>query len=94
MRFHTTHLMGFIAVVALILGVVRHPDTLWAAVVPLVGGVFVVLPVLGTAELFTPRSSSRAEIGWPGAIAAAAVGVVGAVLGLVVMAALVAAFDR
>ena len=93
MRFYTTHLMGLVLVVALILGVVRHPETLWAAAVPLAAGVFVVLPVLGTAELFMPRSSARDELSWRGAIAATVVGLIGSVIALAALVAIIGSFD-
>jgi hypothetical protein len=70
----------------------RHPETLWAAGVPLVGGVFVVMPMLGVVEWLTPPSSSRSEVGWGAAIAGTFVALAGAMLGVIVLLALLQSF--
>jgi hypothetical protein len=57
MRFHTTHLLGVVVIAALVFGIMRHPESLFAVLVPLAGGICVVLPVLGTLELLTPREA-------------------------------------
>lgn len=84
MRFHTTHLMGLVVVAALVFAVIRHPESLIAAIVPLIGGVFVVLPVLGLVELLTPRSELESQIGWGGAVLVAIVALVGSIAALIV----------
>ena len=84
MRFHTTHLMGLVLVAALVFAVIRHPETLIAAVVPLIGGVFVVLPVLGTVELLTPRSELKPQVGWGGSLLVVAVALIGSCAAIVV----------
>ena len=76
--------MGLVLVAALVFAVIRHPETLVAAVVPLIGGVFVVLPVLCTVELLTPRSEVAPRIGWPGTLLVAAVALLGMVAAIVV----------
>jgi hypothetical protein len=92
MRFHTTHLMGLVVVAALVFAVIRHPESLIAAVVPLIGGVFVVVPVLGLVELLTPRSEVEPRIGWGGAVLVTIVALVGSmaamVVGLILLSAL------
>lgn len=89
MRFHTTHLMGLVLVAALVFAIIRHPDTLLAGLVPLIGGVCVVLPVLGTIELFTPRSELKPQIGWGGSLVVITVALFGCVaaagVGLIVL---------
>ncbi len=78
MRFHTTHLMGLVLCAAVVLGVMRHPDTLRAAIPPLVGGLLVVLPVLGLYELTAPPAGSQ-PLSWRGGLllfAVAAAGIV------------------
>jgi uncharacterized membrane protein len=92
MRFHTTHLLGLIVFVAAVLGIIRHPEALWAGIVPLVGGLCVVVPVLATAEFFMSRSTQRADVNWGGTLAAACIAMAGSVIAVVVMAALLAAF--
>lgn len=74
-----THLMGLVVVAALVFAVSRHPETLVAAVVPLLGGVCVVLPVLGTVELLTPRLELNPQIGWCGTLVVVAVALLGSV---------------
>ncbi len=64
MRFHTRHLMGLVALVACVLVVVQHPQVLVGVLVPLVGWLLVVLPVLGTAEFLAQRSAGKTLIGW------------------------------
>ena len=71
--------MGLVLVSALVFAVIRHPESLIAAVVPLIGGVFVVLPVLGTVELLTPRSELNPQIGWCGSLIVAGVALLGSV---------------
>ncbi len=88
MRFYTTHLLGLVVVAAFVFGLTRHPEALRAALVPLAAGVFVVLPVLGTLELFTPRSATRPEVNWRGVVAASVVAIVGVVLSIVAIALL------
>lgn len=81
--------MGLVLVAALVFGLIRHPETLRAAVVPLIGGLFVVLPVLGTIELLTPRSELNPQIGWGGSLVVVAVAMLGTfavvVVGLVLL---------
>jgi hypothetical protein len=88
MRFHTTHLIGLVFCVAIVLGVMRHPDVLRAAVPPLVGGVLVVLPVLGAYELTSPPAGSQ-PLRWRGVALLGAVAAVGIVACFVVGAWLV-----
>jgi hypothetical protein len=87
MRFHTTHLIGLVVCAALVLGVMRHPDTLRAAIPPLVGGLLVVLPVLGAYELASPPAGTR-PLGWRGAVLLCIVAVAGVVACFVVGALL------
>ena len=77
-------MMGLVALAALVFGLIRHPDTLLAGVVPLIGGVCVVLPVLGTIEFLTPRSELKPQIGWGGSLAVIAVALFGCVAAIVV----------
>jgi hypothetical protein len=76
--------MGLVVVAALVFAVIRHPESLIAAIVPLIGGVFVVLPVLGLVELLTPRSELESQIGWGGAVLVAIVALVGSIAALIV----------
>jgi len=92
MRFHTTHLMGLVLVAALVFAVIRHPESLIAAVVPLIGGVFVVLPVLGIVELLTPRSEVEPRIGWGGSVIVAGVALLGSIAAMIVGLMLLSAF--
>ena len=79
MRFHTSHLMLLVAIVAGVCAVIKRPDTLVAVLVPLVGGLFVVLPVLGTLELLTSRNAIMPNPGWPGTLLVILVGLAGCV---------------
>ncbi len=76
--------MGLVLVAALVFAVIRHPETLLAAVIPLIGGVCVVLPVLGTIELLTPRSELKPQIGWGGSLAVVAIALLGSFIAIVV----------
>jgi hypothetical protein len=76
--------MGLVLVSALVFGVIRHPDTLLAGLVPLIGGVCVVLPVLGTIELLTPPSELKPRFGWGGSLLVVAIALVGCVAAMVV----------
>ena len=88
MRFHTSHLMLLVTVVALALGVCLHPESLVGAAVAFVGWALVVAPVLGTAELLHWRREQRSSRGHGGMelplLAGWAVMAVIFVLGLVV----------
>lgn len=94
MRFHISHLMLLVAVVALVLGVWLHPESLIGAAVTFVGWALVVAPVLGTVELLhwsrEQRSSQcRSGLELPLLVGWAALAVI-FVLGLVVAYVLVA----
>ncbi|MBI3461526.1 MAG: hypothetical protein HY000_00480 [Planctomycetes bacterium] len=86
MRFYTSHLMLFVVIVAVVCGVITQPETLGFALVPLVGGVFVVLPVLGTLELLTPRNAILPNPGWPGTLLVILVGLIGCFAAVLVAA--------
>ena len=90
MRFHTTHLMLFVATVAVVCAVTTQPDLLAAVLVPLIGGLCVVLPVLGTIELLTPRCAILPNPGWRGTLLVIFVGFVGCLLAAVVGAWVIA----
>ena len=81
-RFSVTQLIILVATAAFVFAILRHPESLWAAIVPLAGGLFVVLPVLGTAELLTTSESAWPELGWAGTAAVILVAFLG--LGLLV----------
>jgi hypothetical protein len=82
MRFHTRHLMGFVIAAAFVFALIRHPQALWAVIIPLIGGLFVVLPVLGTAELLASRDSPTPDIGWGSGCLVLFVAAIGIVLAL------------
>jgi hypothetical protein len=88
MRFHTAHLLMFVIAAAFVLALCRHPEALWAVYVPMIGGFFVVLPVLGTVELLSGRNSYRPQLGWAGVCLICFIGTVGSVCAIVVLFAL------
>jgi drug/metabolite transporter superfamily protein YnfA len=90
LRFHTTHLLGLVVLAAFTLALFRHPEALWAAVVPCIGGVFVVLPVLGLVELFADTDSSTPNVSWGGGCLVCLVGAIGIVLAIAFLAAVLA----
>ena len=88
LRFHTTHLLGFVVAAAVVFAVIRHPETLRGAFVAMIAGVFIVLPVLATVEALTPRSAIRPQVGWRGVFVAMLVCFAGIAAALVVGALL------
>ena len=88
MRFHTTHLLAMVLIAAFVFAVIRQPEAWWAIIIPLIGGVFVVLPVLGTAELLTGRDSPVPQLGWSGGCVVCLVGAIGSVLAITVLSLL------
>ena len=85
--------MGLVLVAAIVFSLIRHPEALRAVIVPLFGGLFVVLPVLGTIELSTPRSQLKPQPGWAVASAAIVVAVLGSIAAVVVGLFLLSLFD-
>ena len=85
MRFHTAHLMMFVIVASFVFALCRHPESLWALVLPLIGGIFVVLPVLGTAELLGGRDSYRPQLSWAAVGLICLIGTIGSVCAIVVL---------
>jgi hypothetical protein len=85
MRFRTAHLLMFVFMAAFVCTLCRHPEALWAVVVPMIGGIFVVLPVLGTVELLGGRDSFRPQPGWGGVCLSCFIGAVGSVCAIVVL---------
>ncbi len=69
---------------SLIFGLVRHPEALRVLIVPLTGGVFVVLPVLGVIEWMWPGSKKHPEIGLAGVSLIIAVALLGSFVALCV----------
>jgi hypothetical protein len=87
-RFHTSHLLLFVIAAAFVLAIIRHPEAFWAALVPLIGGLLVVLPVLGAAEFMSNRDSTTPDIGWLSGCLIALVALVGVVLATLCLFAL------
>ena len=88
MRYSTVHLLVFVVVAAFVFALCRHPAALWRAVVPLIGGIFVVLPVLGTVELLNGRDSCNPNLSWRAVSFVVLVGTVGMACALVVLSGL------
>lgn len=87
-RFYTTHLLTAVVISAFAFALVRHPESLWAIIVPLIGGVFVVLPVLGTVEILTGRDPYKEQLGWSAICLICFIGTIGAILAVIVLSGL------
>ena len=89
MRYRMSHLLGFVFVAALVFAVIRHPESLWALVVPLIGGCCVVLPVLGTIELFSGRESATPQVGWGSGCLVVGIAIAGMVVAVILLSLIV-----
>ncbi len=90
MRYHTSHLIGAVVLAAVACAIMRYPQSLVAVLVPLVGGMLVVLPVLGTIELLSSRVDPMPRIGWGATFVVLLVAVAGSVAAIVLGLALAA----
>jgi hypothetical protein len=88
MRFHMSHLLLFVIAAGFLFALVRHPEALWAGAVALAGGLLVVAPVLGTAELLANRDSATPDVSWLGVCLLIVIGSIGSLLALALLAAL------
>jgi hypothetical protein len=88
LHFHTRHLMLLMIAVAFVLAIIRHPEALLAPLVALIGGLFVVVPILGAAEFMSSRDSATPDVGWLGGCLIGVIAVVGMVLAAMCLFAL------
>ena len=88
MRFHMGHMAAFVALSAFAFAVLREPRALVGLLVPLIGWLVLVLPVLGTIELLAWRSSAKAGVSWQKVLLVFLAGSVAATLAVIAAVAL------